>query len=667
MKRKRINILIAALITSVSMSVTPFSVYASETTTSGEETEQVADEATEDSQENESESLDTYVGAVKETEGFDKPQVYVVNDNVLFIEFLNELAGYHNTSEDEESYTISIEEISLEKGSDIVTDFEVTKKDYDEYKKTLASKAGQVLSIDDYEVYVQPYRDEANTIREAAEVTPEPAAESEGEYDESNNYPTFDTSKSPGTQKADDVRWDIMSIGSRKTNFNLEIKSNNPVKLEIFYSAKEESPQISLLSPNKRMYSNKGNTEESDIKIINRKGQTIADYPDIKYDIIYIYTTNEQYAGKWQVAYSITSGTYETILVSASVDDGWEDFVEEYKTSVRFFILYYFEEGKSYYNENNIIDIVKADEPPVANNLATAKEDEPEQKDLARPIIILTIVGILIGMALCAILFKKLSEERRNQKGFKIDKANKRLRRRRAKENNQLEKVSAKYADDYSDDEYEEQMAREEREKFFKNNEYSDDDYSDEPISDDRDWKSSELNKDESISDSRQSIQGKQVSDNKQITNNEPKKNPAPRPVVKDTVNEPQATYINTPVKDNGNMSAPVKEELNQPISQPVSQPISQGSLFIPIPIVQPAANGQGMYQGMPFIVPAVQPQVENPQTEENETDESKEKETKHKVADKRIPSWHKDGERHLGEDAPSWKKKDKPIEGEYV
>ena len=48
-------------------------------------------------------------------------------------------------------------------------------------------------------------------------------------------------------------------------------------------------------------------------------------------------------------------------------------------------------------------------------------------------------------------------------------------------------------------------------------------------------------------------------------------------------------------------------------------------------------------------------------------TTKAKEKETKHKVADKRIPSWHKDGERHLGEDAPSWKKKDKPIEGEYV
>ena len=297
----------------------------------------------------------------------------------------------------------------------------------------------QVMTYDEFDTYTKPLIDKIKEL--SVTPTPTPVVD---------NTPAYTANMSLIGQKASDCEW--IPGAEKKTSMYLTIDQNSPVKLEIFYTSGANAPSLTLVSPNTRVFSNKGDEYQEDITILNKRGQTVKDHPDIMYDILYIYTTNEKYAGKWQIAYSITDDVKETILCNCTVDEGWTSFIEEYKTPVKFFMLWYINPETSVYDASYLVDIVKAEEIPEINTMPSAEEDEVETADPYKIVIILCIIGVLAGCGLTIYLVRKYKAEKKNQKDFSINRANHKLKQKRKKENAQLENILDKYEDDYIDD-----------------------------------------------------------------------------------------------------------------------------------------------------------------------------------------------------------------------
>ncbi|MBO4847131.1 MAG: hypothetical protein J5525_12675 [Lachnospiraceae bacterium] len=694
MRKRRVRTLIGVLITTILLGSTQIASFASEkTTASGEEVttkaaaelDEFSGEETEEEKVSDDNAYDEslYIGALEEThmgEDSKEGNVYIFNDSEVFINLYKDIVALDQglDADVENNDILTFKEAYVPNGVATLSPVTISKADYAQLINRINEEKDSMMTKDEFATYFEPY------YKAALEKQAELEAAENKEQDEINSLfegsgrlkeDVFDTTRPYMGQKANDTIWDVKQLGSRKTSFTLNIEANNPVKLEVFYTAGKNAPQVSLVSPNKRIYSNKGNEEGTELKVINRKNLEVKDFPDLRYDIIYIYTTSEKYAGKWQIAYSIDNDVYETILVNAAADSGWENFVEEYKTPVKFFILWYFDNEKSHYTATNLVPIVQAESQPVANNLQAAKPDEVEKKNLDTPVIIGIMFLIIAAFGLCIYLFFKINEDKQKQGKYRIEKANKKIRARRKKENNQLDKYLTKYDDDYSDDEYYENENKQEEEEeisYFKDNQETDDEdipqrqfvhmddngYPKENIDTDNQVKQPAPKKPAATKPvqnaNNNAANNKPVNKNKTVAN---KPNNAPK--------NPQINSIKTetPVAPAANAVQPTVSVMTQePIIQQQTPVMPQAPVITPAPVMtnQPQMQNQpnGIFiplqgavlvggQVAPQPIPQNQPVQETPQIPTVEIPEGE-----------KIPTWHKAGEHKLDENAPSWKRK---------
>lgn len=460
MKRKIATRLMACLI-GVTLLNGAIPTYATEAKETTESTEETATESEEDNQTEDSADEITTIRSIAFGDSTNEERIYYLFDSKEVFDELKqnimseltseenaETEKSENTEEDaDDKVEIVFKEMDLATVTNESTSVEIDKELIKEIKKSVDEKKSSTMSEAEHSDAVTKLGVKIIAADEAAK-----QAQKDAEAAQKENTTTYNATNTLLGQKAADCKWDANATG-RKTSFNLNIDKDTPIKLEIFYTAGSKAPQVTMISPNKETYSNMGNKETEDFTIINRKSNYITGYDDLQYDVIYIYTTSDVYAGKWNIAYSIDDTTTETILVNASCDDGWYENIEEYKTSVKFFILWYMDENYSHYAASDLVEIVRAEAVPIANTLPTAQEDEPEKKDPYKPIIILIIIAILIGSGVSIYCIIKLKEEKAKQKDYKINKANTKLKKRQIRENGQLEKVLAKYEGDYKDDE----------------------------------------------------------------------------------------------------------------------------------------------------------------------------------------------------------------------
>lgn len=222
-------------------------------------------------------------------------------------------------------------------------------------------------------------------------------------------------------------------------------------KIEIFYSSSSESPQLLLQAPSKKIYHPGATTAYEDTLIIYRKGYVVKEYPDIKYDILYI--SESQDPGMWNIAFTVDEDIDEFVVVTARVADDWQNFHTDYKTAPTDIIIWEMSQT-SHYTANDITSIVAKDEVIPTNHITETVIIETES---ASPIIF-AVIGLIIlviaGTVIAILSVNRAGKAKSREKSNAIKNANNRLKLKRKKENESLDKILESYQSQYSDDEY---------------------------------------------------------------------------------------------------------------------------------------------------------------------------------------------------------------------
>lgn len=222
-------------------------------------------------------------------------------------------------------------------------------------------------------------------------------------------------------------------------------------KIEIFYSSSVDSPQILLQAPSKKIYHPGATTAYEDTLIVYRKGYVVADYPDIKYDILYI--SESQDPGMWDIAFTVEDKIDEFMVITARVADDWENFHTDYKTAPTDIIIWEMSQT-SHYTANDITSIVAKDDVIPTNHITETVVIETKSSSP----IILTVIGVIIlviiGTAVALVSVHRAGKVKNKEKSDAIKNANKRLRLKKKKENEMLDKVLEALEYQYSDDDY---------------------------------------------------------------------------------------------------------------------------------------------------------------------------------------------------------------------
>ncbi len=328
----------------------------------------------------------------------------------------------------------------------------VPVKEYSSLVKDIKKAADSVVADSEFNVDVALLQSKII----AASVTPTPQPTTTPEP--ADDTPTQDFSEiKVNTQRVSDVLWE--PDASRKTKINFILNADEPIKLEYFYTSTASSPVINFVSPDNQIYTNSSDYLGENLKIINRKRQTIIGHPEYVYDILYIYTTDKDVAGKWTMTYQIDEITTETIVLNAQVPDNWENLYIDYKTPVKSIVLIYRDVKKSPLVTSDggmdIKEICQAEPAPYGSDIKPAEEEEPEEVNPLTKYIGLLIALIVISCLASVYFFWQMSKNKMSKERHNIIKANKKLKVKKKKENASLIKVIDKMDSKYKDDEIE--------------------------------------------------------------------------------------------------------------------------------------------------------------------------------------------------------------------
>lgn len=258
---------------------------------------------------------------------------------------------------------------------------------------------------------------------------------------------------------AEKTKWDISERGfNHPASTTRKIYVGSGVnRFEIFYTANStKPPEIVFKSLSGNPYILGRDTEYGETKFVTRGDNIMADYPDLKYIVLYI--ANPEDPGEWEMGVTLNDNINEFIMVTTKAPDNWENIICEYKTLVKTEgpKLWGIDTKKSNYTSRDIAGIVSKDkEIPQINNMQAVPEEELNKKPETNPmlwIITLVIIAIVAGTVGVIFLFKKMDVAHEAQKKYAIKNANARVKKRQEIENKTLDKVIKKYDDDYSDD-----------------------------------------------------------------------------------------------------------------------------------------------------------------------------------------------------------------------
>ena len=247
----------------------------------------------------------------------------------------------------------------------------------------------------------------------------------------------------------ENTRWRILDDSESSYNRRFEAYiSSGTIRLEIFYTAQAESPEIIFTSSGGNRYSmteGSKNLGRTVFKVKN--GYSVKDFPDIKYSIIYI--SNAEDPGKWDISIRLNNGIKEFAMLTTEIPTGWEVLDTDYKTQPKELLLWYLAESgvditkTSTHSIEDMVQILSKDtEIPSTNDInSTEIKKQTETSNPLSSFFLVLIMAIILGVVSIALILKKLREQSRGLIRNRITFANKAHRRNAKHAEDTIDKI----------------------------------------------------------------------------------------------------------------------------------------------------------------------------------------------------------------------------------
>lgn len=272
-------------------------------------------------------------------------------------------------------------------------------------------------------------------------------------------------------------------VMGRYRDFSVNV-SPELTRFEIFYTA-SVTPAVTLTPATNKStkYVLLDNLEyrfpDSPFEIITKPNIRVEGYDDIRYMVIYIKYTSDP--GKWNLHVDFPDDTTEFVLCKTINNDwpeDWEELRSDVKTDVQ--VLSWYIDPTSHYADNiieNINGMISRDY--TLADVDTMISEEPVKENNLEKILLLGIILFFIVAAVVGIMIfmsrKKKEEELRQKRANIVAKANAKVRKKKAKEEDELEKVLDDFSDEYIDED--------EFSDYFDSTPSEDDEFKEEDVS----------------------------------------------------------------------------------------------------------------------------------------------------------------------------------------
>ena len=278
------------------------------------------------------------------------------------------------------------------------------------------------------------------------------------------------------TVNINESRWD----GVRNKNnpfFQRPVQiSMDTIKIEVIYSNDAVlNPEIVFRSPTGETYKavEANKIDNNGFIFETRKSGQLTNFPDLCATVIYISGTKDP--GAWTMQVTFDEAVREFFVITAKPDPNWQTLKVDYLTEPTDIIQWAIMDSsnskhESMYTINDIANIIMAEKNPDINYIApeSNKIDENEV-DWVMIILVSCIVAIIIGVAIWYYIHQRMDKEKKENKLKSIFSVNERLRAKKNKENDELDK----YLDDNDllDDEIDEDLLGDAEISDFENEE----------------------------------------------------------------------------------------------------------------------------------------------------------------------------------------------------
>lgn len=255
-------------------------------------------------------------------------------------------------------------------------------------------------------------------------------------------------------------QWKLDTQTSRQKEFIVNITSGTN-RIEVFYTAGKNTPRLQFTSTSgKNIYTSQKDEMSADnnFKFITRPNLPVEGFDNMRYMVIYISNTSDP--GKWHLKVTLPDNLMEIACVTTEVPDGWETFNSDMRCLATDLWFWYCDSSKSEYKDDPIKAFNKmwvADGKLADVDNITAETPEPED-NTAKIVMFAFVIFIFAAAGIGTMIYlrKKNDIERIKQKKREIaERENDKVKRKKGRENDMLDKVLDDYSSDYVDeDEY---------------------------------------------------------------------------------------------------------------------------------------------------------------------------------------------------------------------
>lgn len=252
-------------------------------------------------------------------------------------------------------------------------------------------------------------------------------------------------------------QWKPDTQTSRQKEFIVNITSGTN-RIEVFYTAGKNTPRLQFTSTSgKNIYTSQKDEMSADnnFKFITRANLPVEGFDNMRYMVIYISNTRDP--GKWHLKVTLPDNLTEIACVTTEVPDGWETFNSDMRCLATDLWFWYCDSSKSEYKDDPIKSFNKmwvADGKLADVDNITAEVPEPEDNTAKIAMFAFVIfVFAAVGIGAMVYLRKRNDVERLKQKKRKIaEHENNKVKKRKGRENDELDKLLDDYSSDYVDD-----------------------------------------------------------------------------------------------------------------------------------------------------------------------------------------------------------------------
>lgn len=298
---------------------------------------------------------------------------------------------------------------------------------------------------------------EIDTTLEDTESMPVSIEEEASATEEDNTFSESETKQTgiprlgqyTDVSEEENTRWRIPDDSESSYNRRFEAYiSSGTIRLEVFYTAGADSPEIVFTSSGGNHYSmteGSKNLGRTVFKVKN--GYSVKDFPDMKYSIIYI--SNAEDPGKWDISIRLNNGIKEFAMLTTEIPTGWELLDTDYKTQPKELLLWYLAESgvditkPSTHSIEDMVQILSKDtEIPSTNDInSTEVKKQTETSNPLSSFFLVLIMAIILGVVSIALILKKIREQSMGLIRNRITFANKAHRRNAKHAEDTIDKI----------------------------------------------------------------------------------------------------------------------------------------------------------------------------------------------------------------------------------